>query len=89
VFIQFVCDDAPDAPVPGEAYTFGRLKAAQALGDYQSLAARQRRLLRVNLGTTVDQGLALTLAAVLARPKPAAKKSKPKHKKAVRGRKPA
>ncbi|MGH2520956.1 MAG: bifunctional transaldolase/phosoglucose isomerase [Anaerolineales bacterium] len=64
VFVQFVSGDPQDAPVPGEEYTFSDLKAAQALGDYQSLASRHRRVLRVNLGEDVDRGLRATLAAV-------------------------
>jgi transaldolase / glucose-6-phosphate isomerase len=38
-------------------YTFGVVKAAQARGDFEVLAARGRRLLRVHLGTDVLAGL--------------------------------
>jgi transaldolase/glucose-6-phosphate isomerase len=76
VFIQFVCDDSADVPVPGEAYTFGVLKAAQALGDFQSLESHQRRALRVNLGANVDKGLEQVLAAATAKPKRKVKKTK-------------
>jgi transaldolase/glucose-6-phosphate isomerase len=44
-------------PVPGQKYTFGIVKAAQARGDFQVLAARGRRALRVHLGTDVNAGL--------------------------------
>jgi transaldolase/glucose-6-phosphate isomerase len=64
VFIQFSADDPVDAPVPGEAYTFSILKRAQALGDFQSLTARHRRALRVNLGADIEGGLRAALAAV-------------------------
>ncbi len=64
VFVQFTADDAEDLPVPGESYTFGVLKSAQALGDYQSLASRGRRILRVRLGRDVEEGLRKALAAV-------------------------
>ena len=37
-------------PVPGQKYTFGVVKAAQARGDFQVLAERGRRALRVHLG---------------------------------------
>ena len=30
VFLQVTCDDAVDVPVPGQKYTFGVVKAAQA-----------------------------------------------------------
>jgi transaldolase/glucose-6-phosphate isomerase len=58
VFIQLTARDAKDLPVPGEPYTFGVLKQAQALGDFRSLARRGRRALRVDLGADVSAGLA-------------------------------
>jgi transaldolase/glucose-6-phosphate isomerase len=57
VFLQITCDDAADLPVPGQKYTFGVVKAAQARGDFEVLAARGRRLLRVHLGADVAAGL--------------------------------
>jgi glucose-6-phosphate isomerase len=64
VFIQFSAEEVEDVPVPGEAYTFSVLKRAQALGDFQSLTARHRRALRVNLGADIEGGLRATLAVV-------------------------
>jgi transaldolase/glucose-6-phosphate isomerase len=58
VFLQITCDDAADLPVPGQKYTFGVVKAAQARGDFQVLAERNRRALRVHLGANVEAGLA-------------------------------
>ncbi len=49
VFLQITCDDPSDLPVPGQKYTFGVVKAAQARGDFQVLAERGRRALRVHL----------------------------------------
>jgi transaldolase / glucose-6-phosphate isomerase len=57
VFLQITCDDAADIPVPGQKYTFGIVKAAQARGDFQVLAERNRRALRVHLGPNVAAGL--------------------------------
>jgi transaldolase/glucose-6-phosphate isomerase len=57
VFLQVTCDDAQDLPVPGQKYTFGVVKAAQARGDFQVLADRKRRALRVHLGSDVKSGL--------------------------------
>jgi transaldolase / glucose-6-phosphate isomerase len=57
VFLQITCDDAADLPVPGQKYTFGIVKAAQARGDFQVLAERKRRALRVHLGSDVKAGL--------------------------------
>jgi transaldolase / glucose-6-phosphate isomerase len=57
VFLQITCDDAADLPVPGRRYTFGVVKAAQARGDFEVLAERGRRALRVHLGPDVVAGL--------------------------------
>jgi hypothetical protein len=58
VFLQLTCDDRADVPVPGQRYTFGVIKAAQARGDMRVLADRARRVLRVHLGSDVGAGLA-------------------------------
>jgi transaldolase/glucose-6-phosphate isomerase len=57
VFVQITCDDAVDIPVPGQQYTFGVVKAAQARGDFDVLLTRERRALRVHLGADVAAGL--------------------------------
>ena len=57
VFLQITCDDAVDLPVPRQKYTFGVVKAAQARGDFQVLAERKRRALRVHLGKDIKAGL--------------------------------
>ncbi len=57
VFLQITCDEANDLPVPEQTYTFGTVKAAQARGDFQVLADRHRRALRVHLGPDVAKGL--------------------------------
>lgn len=49
VFLQITCDDQADLAVPGQKYTFGTVKAAQARGDFEVLAERGRRALRVHL----------------------------------------
>ena len=64
VFLQITCDDAADLPVPGQKYTFGVVKAAQARGDFEVLAERKRRALRVHLGPDVQAGLARLSQAV-------------------------
>jgi transaldolase/glucose-6-phosphate isomerase len=57
VFLQITCDDAHDLAVPGQRYTFGVVKAAQARGDFSVLTERKRRALRVHLGSDVSAGL--------------------------------
>jgi transaldolase/glucose-6-phosphate isomerase len=64
VFLQVTADDARDLPVPGSGYTFGAVKAAQARGDFQVLAERGRRALRVHLGADVAAGLRALDAAI-------------------------
>jgi len=57
VFFQITANDAIDFAVPGEPYTFSILKQAQALGDFRSLAKRNRRAIRVHLGDNTLAGL--------------------------------
>jgi transaldolase/glucose-6-phosphate isomerase len=64
VFLQITSDDAIDLPVPGQKYTFGVVKAAQARGDFQVLLDRGRRALRIHLGTDVSAGLRKVLDAI-------------------------
>ena len=64
VFLQITCDDAVDLQVPGQKYTFGIVKAAQARGDFAVLNERGRRALRVHLGKNVAKDLAKVSAAL-------------------------
>jgi transaldolase/glucose-6-phosphate isomerase len=57
VFLQITQDDARDLAVPGRAYGFSAVKSAQARGDFEVLAARGRRALRVHLRGDVAAGL--------------------------------
>ena len=63
-FLQITCDEAADLAVPGQKYTFGVVKAAQARGDFQVLAERNRRALRVHLGADVVAGLSKLQSAI-------------------------
>jgi transaldolase/glucose-6-phosphate isomerase len=64
VFLQITCDDATDFAVPGHKYSFGQVKAAQAAGDFQVLAERGRRALRVHLGKDPAAGLTALAKAI-------------------------
>ncbi len=64
VFLQLTCDDAADIPVPGQKFTFGIVKAAQARGDFSVLSDRDRRALRIHLGKNVKGDLAKLAKAV-------------------------
>jgi transaldolase/glucose-6-phosphate isomerase len=64
VFLQITADDTEDAPIATEPYSFGVLKQAQALGDFQSLESRNRRAIRLHLGEDVAGGLRKLLEIV-------------------------
>ena len=66
VFLQITCDDATDIPVPGQKYSFGVVKAAEARGDFAVLVERDRRALRVHLGANVSAGLHALETAVMS-----------------------
>ena len=57
VFLQITSEDAEDLDVPGQTYTFGIVKAAQARGDFQVLLDRNRRALRVHFTQNVAESL--------------------------------
>ena len=56
VFLQVVGQEG-DRPIPQEPFGFGTLQRAQALGDFQVLAAHGRRVLRLDLGGRIEPGL--------------------------------
>jgi hypothetical protein len=66
VFLMVTRTPAADLPVPGQKLTFGQVQLAQALGDFQVLAERGRRALRIHLGPDVPAGLK-TLDAAIAK----------------------
>ncbi|HEX3269561.1 MAG TPA: bifunctional transaldolase/phosoglucose isomerase [Ktedonobacterales bacterium] len=57
LFIQLVAPDTTVALIPGASYSFGTLKQAQALGDWQTLLSRGRRAIRIELGSDLNSGL--------------------------------
>ncbi|MCA9947833.1 MAG: hypothetical protein KC449_30335, partial [Anaerolineales bacterium] len=67
LFIQFTSEPETDVAIPdvaGEAASgmnFGVLKNAQALGDAQALLDENRRLIRFDLGTAVNENLQVLL----------------------------
>jgi len=75
LFLLITADEAADAPVPGQPYTFGVFKRAQALGDLEALRRHGQRAMRVHLRGPVDAALDrlenLTAAALAAGGAPA------------------
>jgi hypothetical protein len=57
LFLQITHAPKADIAIPGEPYTFGVLLAAQAMGDYQVLAERGRRLIRFHIKGSIEEGL--------------------------------
>ena len=62
--MQITAADPFDLPVPGRRYGFSVVKAAQARGDFDVLAERGRRALRVHLTGDLEAGLASLKRAV-------------------------
>jgi transaldolase/glucose-6-phosphate isomerase len=54
LFIQIIADAEKDMEIPGQGMTFGTLIRAQALGDYETLVARGRRVMRVHLSSVKE-----------------------------------
>ena len=49
VFLILSADPKEDIQIPGQKYTFGQLCNAQALGDFQALQAKGRRVIKLHL----------------------------------------
>jgi len=47
-------EDATSTPIPDAPYTFAELKRAQAVGDFQTLEAHDRRTVRIHFGRGLD-----------------------------------
>ncbi len=50
-FVQLVAPASEDLDIPTQDYSFATLNHCQALGDYQVLVERRRRVSRLNLGS--------------------------------------
>ncbi len=66
LFLQLLGHDPDDVDIPGQPYSFGVLKRAQARGDLAALRAHGRRVMRVCLGDDVPAGLARLAELVAA-----------------------
>jgi len=49
LFLQFTANHEKDLAIPGKPYTFGTVADAQALGDFQSLQAAGRQVIRIQM----------------------------------------
>jgi len=66
LFLQLVGHDPVDVSIPGQPYTFGVLKRAQARGDIGALRAHDCRALRICLGDDVVAGVERVAALIVA-----------------------
>jgi len=66
LFLQVTAADDVDTAIPGRPFTFGQLKRAQAIGDFEALLQHGRPALRVHLGNDIGGGLAALRRAVRA-----------------------
>ena len=58
LFIILTNQAKKDIVIPGEKYTFSQLETAQALGDFEALESKNRRVLRLHLKHPLDRSLA-------------------------------
>ena len=54
LYLQITAENDKDLEIPTQGITFGTLDRAQALGDYEALLARKRRVLYIHLNNPVD-----------------------------------
>lgn len=86
LFLQLIEDMKPDVSIPGQPYTFGTLAQAQAVGDFQSLQARHRTVVRVRLGSRAAQSIKKVLKPSRKRASAGAHTSKKRVSKRMRKR---
>ena len=88
LFLELVDPMKPDLPIPEQAFTFGTLAQAQALGDIQSLHSHQRPAVRISLGPdpvrTIRRLVAWLSPAASARRTPATTRRTPAARRARR-----
>ncbi len=53
LFLQITIDSDQDVEIPGQGMSFAVLEHAQALGDYEALAARNRLIMRIHMPSLV------------------------------------
>jgi transaldolase / glucose-6-phosphate isomerase len=57
VFIILTADAQEEIQIPGSPYGFATLQRSQALGDLRSLNNKERRVIRIHLGSDIEGGL--------------------------------
>jgi len=59
LFLMITAEASEKLPIPGEPFDFATLQKAQALGDFQSLKSKERRIVRIHIRGSVQEGLNL------------------------------
>ena len=57
MFLQIVHATGETRPIPGKSYSFETLKQVQALGDFEALKNKGRRVLRVMIKGDLNKGI--------------------------------
>lgn len=57
LFLELTAEESADLPIPGEPFTFGVLKQAQALGDFQAMQQKGRRVLRIQFRGDLERAM--------------------------------
>jgi transaldolase/glucose-6-phosphate isomerase len=57
LYIILIGNETENLPIPGQKFGFETLHHAQALGDFRSLDEKGRRVILINLGDYIDEGL--------------------------------
>ena len=78
VFLQVTAAESEDIAIPGKPFTFGQLKRAQGIGDFESIVAHGRPVLRVHIGADVEKGITMlrNMAGAVSNSKSAATREK-------------
>ena len=64
LFLLLTNDEAQDLSIPGEPFTFGVLKYAQALGDFQAMQQKGRRVLHIHLTGDLERATQRLMSAL-------------------------
>ena len=64
LYIILIGDEEKEVAIPGQKFGFATLHEAQALGDFHSLDDKGRRIIRINLGKNIDEGLSKLFQSV-------------------------
>ncbi|MCJ7724533.1 MAG: bifunctional transaldolase/phosoglucose isomerase, partial [Anaerolineales bacterium] len=65
LFLQITAEPVVDVDIPNQQMTFGKLEFAQAIGDYEALKARSRRVLHLHILKDITSTLTALLEEMI------------------------